>query len=83
MTQGEKHWAKTRTLMIVHLLIWFFFAYVLHWFAHDLSKINFFGWPLNYYMAGQGSLFAFVIQLFIFSKQQDGIDREFGMAEDD
>jgi putative solute:sodium symporter small subunit len=34
-------------------------------------------------MASQGSLLAFVIQLFVFVKQQDNIDRQFGMAEDD
>jgi putative solute:sodium symporter small subunit len=32
-------------------------------------------------MAAQGSLIVFVVQLFLFSKQQDKIDRECGMAE--
>jgi putative solute:sodium symporter small subunit len=82
-TQREAHWAKTRNLMIIHLSIWFVFAFVVHWFANTLNAISFLGFPLGYYMAAQGSLFAFVIQLFIFVKQQDKIDREFGMAEDD
>jgi putative solute:sodium symporter small subunit len=34
-------------------------------------------------MAAQGSLIAFVVMLFVFAKQQDAIDREFGVAEDD
>jgi putative solute:sodium symporter small subunit len=69
--------------MIVHLIIWFIFSFVVHWFATDLNKISFIGFPLGYYMASQGSLAAFVIQLFIFVKQQDNIDREFGVAEED
>ncbi|MDH5406980.1 MAG: DUF4212 domain-containing protein [Gammaproteobacteria bacterium] len=81
--QREMHWQKTRSLMIIHLCIWFFFSFVVHWFAKDLNAINFIGFPLGFYMAAQGSLFAFVVQLFIFVKQQDKIDREFGMAEDD
>ena len=81
--QKEAHWKKTRSLMIIHLSIWFIFAYLVHWFAQDLNNINFLDFPLGYYMAAQGSLFAFVIQLFVFVKQQDKIDREFGMAEDD
>jgi putative solute:sodium symporter small subunit len=81
--QKEAHWKKTRGLMIIHLSIWFIFAYLVHWFAQDLNNINFLDFPLGYYMAAQGSLFAFVIQLFVFVKQQDKIDREFGMAEDD
>lgn len=77
------HWSKTRNLMIIHLSIWFVFAYLVHWFAANLNSMSFLGFPFGYYMAAQGSLFAFVIQLFIFVKQQDKIDREFGMAEDD
>lgn len=77
------HWQRSRSLMITHLIIWFIFSYAVHWFAPQLNNINFFGWPLGYYFAAQGSLAVFVIQLFIFSKQQDSIDREFGVAEDD
>ena len=83
MQQREAHWKKTRSLMIIHLSIWFIFSFVVHWFATNLNSISFIGFPLGYYMAAQGSLFAFVVQLFIFVKQQDKVDREFGMAEDD
>jgi len=69
--------------MIVHLAVWFIFAYVVQWFAADLNKITFIGFPVGFYMAAQGSLFAFVIQLFVFVKQQDRIDRECGVAEED
>jgi len=69
--------------MFIHLTIWFVFSFVVNWFAHDLNKFSFLDFPLGYYMAAQGSLFAFVIQLFVFVKQQDKVDREYGMAEED
>ena len=69
--------------MIVHLIIWFFFSFVVHWFAPELNTISIAGFPLGYYMAAQGSLIAFVVQLFVFVKQQDNIDRAFGVAEED
>lgn len=78
-----EHWRRTRNLTIAHLVVWFFFAYLVHWFASDLKNVNFFGWPLNYYMAAQGSLIAFVVQLFLFNRQQHAIDVEFGVAEDE
>lgn len=68
--------------MIVHLTIWFVFSFVVHWFANSLNSISFLHFPLGYYMAAQGSLAVFVIQLFVFVRQQDNIDRECGMAED-
>ena len=78
-----EHWRRTRNLMIVHLVIWFVFAFVVHWFAVQLNEIKFLGWPLGYYMAAQGSLIVFVVQLFAFNRQQHAIDVEFGVEEID
>jgi putative solute:sodium symporter small subunit len=77
-----EHWRRTRNLMFTHLSVWFIFAYVVHWFAASLNSINFFGWPLGYYFSAQGSLIVFVVQLFLFSRQQHAIDVKFGVAED-
>ncbi len=82
-TNYAEHWRKTRNLMLVHLAIWFVFAFLIHWFATSLNEIKFMGWPLGYYMAAQGSLIVFVIQLFFFSRQQHAIDVKYGAAEDD
>ncbi len=68
--------------MFIHLAVWFVFAYILQWFANDLNQLRFLDFPLGYYMAAQGSLYAFVIQLFVFVKQQDKVDRECGVAEE-
>ena len=81
-TQNEVHWARTRQLMIVHLTIWFIFSFVVHWFASSLNHLTFIGFPLGFYMAAQGSLIVFVVQLFVFTRQQEKIDRECGVAED-
>jgi putative solute:sodium symporter small subunit len=81
----EEHWRKTTNLMLIHLGIWFFFGYVIHMFVHVLNKVTIpiLGFPLGFYMAAQGSLIVFVVQLFLFAKQQNRIDREFGYAEED
>ena len=82
MSQKEMHWNRTRNLMIAHIAVWFIFSFVVHWFAPQLNKVSMFGWPLGFYMAAQGSLIVFVVQLFVFAKQQHTIDREFGMSEE-
>ena len=76
-----EHWRRTRNLTFVHLIVWFIFSYVVHWFALPLNSFNFFGWPLGYYFSAQGSLIVFVVQLFLFSRQQHAIDVKFGVAE--
>ncbi|MDX1375311.1 MAG: DUF4212 domain-containing protein [Burkholderiales bacterium] len=82
-SQKEVHWQRTRNLMIVHLVIWFVFSYLVHWFAPQLNKVSFMDFPLGFYFAAQGSLVVFVVQLFLFAKQQEKIDRECGMAEEE
>jgi putative solute:sodium symporter small subunit len=67
--------------MIVHMVIWFFFSSLVHWFATDLNRFSFLDFPLGFYFAAQGSLIAFVVQLYVFSWQQHKVDVECGMAE--
>lgn len=78
-----KHWAKTRNLTFIVLAIWFFFAFVVHWFADALNATSFLGFPLGFYMAAQGALIAFVVLIFWFNYAQGKIDEEFGVAEED
>jgi putative solute:sodium symporter small subunit len=82
IAQRDAYWSRTRNLMIVHLVIWFFFSFIIHAFAVPLNNVSFLGWPLGYYFAAQGSLAVFVIQLFLFNFQQEKINRDFGVAED-
>jgi putative solute:sodium symporter small subunit len=71
--------------MFLMLGLWIFFSFVVHMFVIPLNQIRipFFGFPLGFYMASQGSLVAFVVMLFWFARAQDKIDREHGVAEDD
>jgi putative solute:sodium symporter small subunit len=81
----QAHWRKTTNLMLTHLGIWFFFGYIVQMFVNVLNKVTIpiLGFPLGFYMAAQGALIVFVVQLFLFAKQQNKIDREFGFAEDE
>ena len=79
----QEYWRRNLVITAVLLFIWFVVTYVMAWFAIPLAEINFFGWPLSFYMAAQGSLIAFVVLLFWVARRQDTIDREFGVAEDE
>ena len=79
--QKAEHWRLTKNLMVAHLIVWGLFAFVIHCFATTLNEISFMGFPLGFYMAAQGSLAVFVVQLFIFVRQQENIDRKCGMEE--
>lgn len=79
---GAAYWKKTSGLMWTVLGIWFFFSFVIHFFATTLHPIHILGFPLGFWFAAQGSLIAFVVGLFWFAKRQNEIDEEFGVQED-
>lgn len=79
----EAHWAKTKNLTFIVLVLWFIFSFVVHWFANVLNSITFIGFPLGFYMAAQGSLIVFVVLIFWLAHRQNKIDEEFGVAEEE
>ena len=80
--QREAYWSRTSRLMWIIMALWFFFSFVVHFFAVQLNAIQFLGFPLGFYMAAQGSLIAFVVLCFWNAIGQNKIDKEFGVAED-
>ena len=81
MSNKEKHWGKTKGLMIITLVIWFVFGYLIFMFGSSLNEGSFLGYPLAYYMCAQGSIIAFVVLIFWFANKQEKIDEEFGFQE--
>ena len=81
MSNKEKHWEKTKGLMILTLVIWFIFGYLIFMFGYSLNSASFLGYPLAYYMCAQGSIIAFVVLIFWFANKQESIDEEFGFIE--
>ncbi len=57
LTEKQKeYWSRNLRITAILLFIWFLVTYVMAYFAIPLAEINFFGWPLSFYMAAQGSL---------------------------
>ena len=80
--QKDAYWAKTSRLMWTIMILWFFFSFVVHFFATQLNEIVILGFPLGFYMAAQGSLISYVVLCFWNASAQNKIDEEFGVAEE-
>jgi putative solute:sodium symporter small subunit len=86
MQLSEKHkeyWSRNLKITGVLLLIWFVVTFVMGYFAVPLAEINFFGWPLSFYMAAQGSLIIYVAILYYYAKKMRQLDVEYGVDEGD
>jgi putative solute:sodium symporter small subunit len=84
MQLTEKHkeyWSRNLKITGILLFIWFLVTFVMGYFAGPLSEINFFGWPLSFYMAAQGSLIIYVAILYYYAKKMRKLDIEYGVDE--
>lgn len=81
--QKDEYWRYNMRLTFILLAIWFVVAYLLGGlFAGALNRFTFIGFPLGYYVAAQGSLIVFVIEIAVYARLMNRKDREYGIAEE-
>jgi len=82
--QREAYWKYNIRLTTILLVIWFVVTYLLGGvFAGALNEVVILGFPLGYYMAAQGSLAIFVIEIALYAKLMNAKDLEFGIREEE
>jgi len=81
--QKKDYWRYNLRLTMTLLAIWFVVAYLLSglW-AESLNEVSFLGFPLGYYMAAQGSLAIFVIEIAVYARLMNRKDLEYGIYEE-
>mgnify|MGYP003383485438 FL=1 len=81
--QKKAYWSYNLRLTVILMVIWFVVAYLLAGvFAGTLNKVSFLGFPLGYYMAAQGSLAIFVIEIALYARLMNKKDLEYGIHEE-
>lgn len=81
--QKESYWRYNMRLTLILLAIWFVVAYLLGGLlAGYLNQIVFLGFPLGYYIAAQGALIVFVIEIALYAKLMNKKDLEYGIREE-
>jgi len=79
----KEYWSRNLRLTAVLLFIWFVATFVMAWYAIPLAEFNFFGWPLSFYMAAQGSLIIYVLVIWYYAHAMRKLDLEYGVDEGD
>jgi putative solute:sodium symporter small subunit len=81
--QKREYWSYNLRLVTILLVIWFVTAYLVSGlFAGALNRYSFLGFPLGYYMAAQGSLIIFVIEIAVYARLMNRKDIEYGIREE-
>ena len=76
------YWKKNLRYLLILLTIWFTVSYgcgIL--FVESLNNIKMGGFPLGFWFAQQGSIYVFVILIFVYVRLMNKLDKEFDVDE--
>ena len=81
--KAKIYWKENIRLVLTLLAIWFLVSFVMAiLFVDILDNIRFFGFKLGFWMAQQGSIYCFVVIIFIYVYKMNKIDHKYQMSED-
>lgn len=79
----KEYWRANIKYVTILLSIWFLVSYVFGIFlVEPLNTIRIGGFKLGFWFAQQGSIYVFVVLIFVYVWLMNRLDREFGVYED-
>jgi putative solute:sodium symporter small subunit len=79
----QAYWRENLSVLAKLLVIWFavsFGAGIL--FVDVLDKFTFFGFKLGFWFAQQGSIYVFVVLIFVYMAKMNALDKKYGVDEE-
>lgn len=78
----KAYWRENLTYIVILLSVWFIVSYLFGiLLADQLDAIKFFGFPLGFWFAQQGSEVIFVILIAIYVKLMNNLDMKYNVDE--
>jgi putative solute:sodium symporter small subunit len=78
------YWRANIRLMLTLLTVWGIVSFgcgIL--FVDVLNQFRLFGYKLGFWFSQQGSIYFFVVLIFVYAFRMNKLDRQFGVDEDD
>ena len=81
--QARSYWRRNLALMLRLLAVWFVVSYGCGIILVDfLNQFQLGGYKLGFWFAQQGSIYVFVVLIFVYRWRMAALDREFGVDEE-
>ncbi|MBB3168640.1 DUF4212 domain-containing protein [Simiduia aestuariiviva] len=77
------YWKANLRLMLILLSVWFSVSFVGGILLADtLNQFRLFGFKLGFWLAQQGSIYVFVLLVFVYVTAMNRLDKKFQVQED-
>jgi len=80
--QAQAYWKENLRIIVTYLAVWFVVSYgcgIL--FVDQLDAIQFFGFPLGFWFGQQGSIFVFVVLIWMYVSSMNKLDEKYDVHE--
>jgi len=82
-TNARSYWKANLKIVGTLLCIWFFISFVCGILLVDfLDNFRIGGFKLGFWMAQQGSIYGFVVLIFVYIRQMDKLDHQYNLDQD-
>ena len=76
------YWKSNLRLLTVLLIIWFIVSYGLGIiFVEPLNNFMLGGYPLGFWFAQQGSIYVFLVLIFVYAAAMNSLDKKYDLEE--
>lgn len=80
---AHKYWAENLKYLAILLVIWFTVSYVFGILLVDqLNEIKMGGFKLGFWFAQQGSIYVFVVLIFVYVRLMNKLDHKYKLDEE-
>ena len=74
---AQSYWSKNLRLLIILLVIWFVISFGFGILLRDvLDQVRIGGFKLGFWFAQQGSIYGFIILIFVYVYKMNKLDKE-------
>ena len=81
--KAAAYWRENVRLMVVLLTIWFVVSFLFGiLLVEPLNAIRIGGVGLGFWFAQQGSIYTFLVLIFVYAKRMNALDQKYDMQED-
>lgn len=80
---AQAYWKENVGIMVKLMLVWFAVSFGCGILLVDvLNSIQIGGYKLGFWFAQQGSIYTFVILIFVYAKKMGDLDRKYGVDDE-
>jgi len=80
MRSHRRYWRRNLVVIALLLGLWALVTFGVAYYGRELSRIDFFGWPLSFWVGAQGTLIVYLGIIVFYARFMNRLDDQYERA---